>query len=116
LKIRFQADPDLRRPIITGLKRREPGIDFKTALEAGLSALDDFAVLKVAADDGRVLVTHDVSTMPEEFASFIEERISPGVILVSQSLPYHDAIERLLRVWATTEAEDWQNVLSFLPL
>jgi uncharacterized protein (DUF433 family) len=26
-----------------------------------------------------------------------------------------DAIERLLRLWATTETEDWQNVLSFLP-
>jgi uncharacterized protein DUF5615 len=115
LKIRFQADADLRRPIITGLKRREPGIDFKTALEAGLAGLDDSAVLGIASADGRVLVTHDVSTMPEEFTSFIETRISPGVILVSQSLSYHDAIGRLHRVWATSEAEDWENVLSFLP-
>lgn len=115
MKIRFQADADLRRPIITGLRRREPGIDFKTALEAGLTGLDDSAVLSIAADDGRVLVTHDVSTMPEQFTSFIETRISPGVILVSQNLSYHDAIARLHRVWAATDAEDWQNVLSFLP-
>lgn len=116
MKIRFEADADLRRPIITGLRRREPAIDFKPALEAGLTGLDDSAGLSVADDDGRVLVTRDVSMMPEQFATFIEKRISPGVILVSQSLSYHDAIERLLHVWAATEAEDWENVLAFLPL
>jgi Domain of unknown function (DUF5615) len=115
LKIRFQADADLRLPIITGLKRREPAIDFKTAHEAGLAGLDDLAVLRIAADDARLLVSHDVSTMPENFARFIEARTSPGVILISQELSYRDAIEGLLRVWITTEVVDWQNILSFLP-
>lgn len=115
MKIRFQADADFRRPIVTGLKRREPGIDLRTAEEARLVGLDDLAVLKIAADDRRLLLTHDVSTMPETFARFIETQLSPGVILVSQSLSYRDAIDRLPRVWTTTESEDWENVLSFLP-
>ena len=115
MKIRFQADADLRQPIITGLKRREPSIDFRAAHDAGLAGLDDLVVLGIAADDGRLLVSHDVSTMPEHFARFIATRISPGVILIAQELPYREAINGLLRVWATTEAEDWHNVLSFLP-
>lgn len=115
MKIRFQADADLRLPIITGLKRREPTIDFKLAHEAGLAGLDDMVVLMIAADEVRLLVSHGVSTMPENFARFIATRTSPGVILISQELSYRDAIEGLLRVWTTTEAEDWQNVLSFLP-
>jgi len=115
LKIRFQADADLRQPIITGLKRREPAIDFRMAQESGLAGLDDTVVLGMAAEEGRLLVTHDVSTMPEHFARFIETRLSPGVILISQSLSYREAIEGLLHLWATTEAEQWQNVLSFLP-
>lgn len=82
MKIRFQADADLRRPIITGLKRREPAIDFKTAQEAGLAGLDDLTVLGMAADEGRMLVSHDVSTMPENFVRFIQTRTSPGVILI----------------------------------
>ena len=97
------------------MKRREPAIDFKTALEAGLAGFDDSAVLRIAADEGRLLVTHDVSSMPDTFSLFIETETSPGVILVSQNLSYHGAIERLLHVWNTTEAEDWQNVISFLP-
>jgi hypothetical protein len=115
LKIRFQADADLRQPIITGLKRRELALDFRTAQEANLAGLDDPTVLGMAADEGRLLVSHDVNTMPEHFARFIETQTSSGVILISPQLSYRDAIEGLLRVWITTEAEDWQNVLSFLP-
>ena len=115
MKIRFQADSDLRVPIVKGLKRREPTIDFATAHEAGLAGLDDDAVLALAASNGRVLVSHDVTTMPEAFSQFIQVHSSPGVILISQELSYREAIEGLLRVWTTTEAEDWENVLSFLP-
>jgi len=86
-----------------------------TANEAGLAGIDDWAVLLLAAANGRVLVSHDVSTMPETFARFIQDQISPGVILISQELAYREAIEGLLRVWSVTDAEDWQNVLAFLP-
>jgi predicted nuclease of predicted toxin-antitoxin system len=115
LKILFQADADLRVPIVKGLKRREPTIDFATAHEAGLTGLDDRAVLQLAASQNRVLVSHDVSTLPEAFSHFIQQQSSPGVILVFQELSYREAIEGLLRVWTNTEAEDWENVLSFLP-
>ena len=115
MKVRFQADADLRRPIVAGVRRREPTIDFKTAQEAGLTGLDDPTVLAIAANEGRLLVSHDVSTMPEHFANFIETRTSPGVILISQDLSYREAIEGLLKLWTRTEAEDWVNVLSFLP-
>lgn len=115
MKIRFQADADLRFPIVKGVKRREPGIDFRTANEAGLEGVANPLVLKIAADDGRLLVSHDVSTMPENFASFLETGESSGVVLIPQDLSYHEAIERLIRLWAKTEAETWRNVLFFLP-
>ncbi|HEY6233414.1 MAG TPA: DUF5615 family PIN-like protein [Pyrinomonadaceae bacterium] len=115
MKIRFQADADLHAPIIKGLKRRERLIDFATAHQSGLSGLNDQAVLALAAANLRVLVSHDVSTMPDEFVTFIQKQSSPGVILISQELSYREAIDGLLRVWSTTEAEDWNNVLAFLP-
>ena len=115
MKVRFQADADLHRPIIAGIKRREPTVDFRTAQEARLAGLDDPTVLAMAANEGRLLVSHDGSTMPEHFANFIETRTSSGVILISQDLSYRQAIEGLLKVWTHTEAEDWLNVLSFLP-
>jgi hypothetical protein len=115
LRIRLQADADLHVPIIKGLKRLEPSVDFMTANEAGLAGMDDWAVLVHAASSGRVLVSHDVSTIPEAFSRFVQEQTTPGVILISQELSYREAIAGLLRVWSSTEAEDWQNVLAFLP-
>ncbi len=71
LKIRFQADADLDEDIVTGLRRREPGIDFQTATEAGLHGLNDQEVLAHAAEESRVLASHDRKTMPHHFASTI---------------------------------------------
>lgn len=71
MKLKFQADADLRQPIVSGVKRREPMIDFKTAQEAQLEGVPDPEVLARAADEGRMLVSHDVNTMPEHFMQFI---------------------------------------------
>jgi hypothetical protein len=60
-KIRFQADADLKQAIVTGTIRREPNIDFQSAYAAGLEGKLDREVLAIAAEDGRVLVTHDRS-------------------------------------------------------
>lgn len=115
MKLKFQADADLRGPIVSGVKRREPLIDFTTAHEAGFAGLADPEVLARAADEHRMLVSHDVNTMPGHFADFIKTRTSPGVVLIAQDRPYNEAIEGLIRLWNTAEAEDWENVLSFLP-
>ena len=56
MKVRFQADADLNRHIITAVKRREPRVDFQTAQEAGLTGWDDLEVLAFAASEGRILV------------------------------------------------------------
>jgi hypothetical protein len=115
VKIRFQADADLRGPIVTGLKRREPLIDFKSAQEADLEGIDDLTVLRLAAEEGRLLVSHDVSTMPENFAAFIQQNDSAGVVLIRQDWSYQEAIDGLLKLWLTTDAVRWQNVLFYLP-
>lgn len=59
MKIRFQADADLNEDIVSGVRRREPSIDFQTASEAGLKGLHDAIVLELAAREGRILVSHD---------------------------------------------------------
>jgi Domain of unknown function (DUF5615) len=115
MKLKFQADADLRDPIVSGVKRREPMIDFKTANEAQLEGVPDPEVLAKAADEGRMLVSHDVNTMPKHFTEFIKTRTSPGVVLINQGVPYSEAIDGLIHLWITADAEEWENVLSFLP-
>lgn len=69
--VRFQADADLKQAIVTGVVRRQPKIDFRSANAAELEAKKDSEVLVITAQDGRVLVTHDRQTMPAEFGAFI---------------------------------------------
>ena len=59
MRVRFQADADFNQIIVAAVVRRTPTIDFRTAKAAGLAGLDDAAVLAIAAEDGRILVTHD---------------------------------------------------------
>jgi predicted nuclease of predicted toxin-antitoxin system len=114
--LRFQADADLNQIIVRAVCRREPSMDFQTAQVAGLSGIADPEVLARAAEEGRVLVTHDFQTMPEHFAEFIMTQQSAGVLLIPQYLPIASAVEDLLLIWATMEAEEWINLIWYLPL
>jgi hypothetical protein len=62
MKVRFQADADLKHAIVSATLRREPTIDFRSAKSADLAGLDDREVLAFAAQGGRVLVSHDNKT------------------------------------------------------
>jgi len=116
VSIRFLADADLRQSIVTAVVRREPAIDFQSAIEAGLPGLLDPAVLALSAEAGRILVTHDAKTMPGHFGDFIATARSPGVLIVPQHLPTVAAVEELVLIWATTEASEWVNRICRLPL
>ena len=114
--IKFQADNDLKRAIVNGVKRRQPAIDFQTAEEAQLDGLPDEEVLAFAASERRVLVSHDHRTMPVHFANFIATQESAGVILIEQRLTLREAIDELLMIWEASIAEEWINRLEFIPL
>lgn len=117
MKPRFQADADLYFDLVCGVVRREPAIDFQSAQEAVPPGASDFAVLRKAAAEGRILVSHDVATIPAEFGRLLAEDIdSPGVFLIPQSLPLSVAIEQLVMIWSASDASEWRNRLVRLPL
>jgi hypothetical protein len=50
--------------IVLGLRRREPAIDFRDARSAGVIGAADLTLLHIAADSGRMLVSHNRKTIP----------------------------------------------------
>lgn len=115
MTIRFQADADLNRNIIIGILRREPSIDFQTALTAKLEGLPDQEVLAIAAKEGRILVSHDQRTMPFNFADFITTRTSSGILIVPKTLLISEVIDSLILIWTASTADEWINRILFLP-
>lgn len=117
MKVRFLADADLNKTIVSGVLRREPSVDFLTAHAADLRRMKDLEVLALAAAQQRVLVSHDVGSMPSHFRSFRDAgEHSAGVFLVAQSLDVGAVIEELLLIWLASEASEWENRLAWLPL
>lgn len=116
MTIRFQADVNLNQIIVRAACRREPALDFQTPEAAGLSGLPDPKVLDRATEEGRVLVTHDVQTMPGHFAEFITTHQSAGLLLIPQRLSIASAVDDLLLIWSTMDAEEWINLIWYLPL
>ena len=117
MSILFQADNDLKRIIVDATLRREPRIGFQTAQAARLDGLDDEAVLRLAASQFRILVSHDKRTMPSALASFIASGgTSPGVLLViPQSAPIREVVDVLILIWADDRADDWRNLVAKIP-
>jgi hypothetical protein len=116
VSIRFLADADLDDAIVRGVCRREPSIDFKSANDAGLEGLLDPEVLGLAAAEGRILVSHDTSTMPVHFAARSRLGLkSPGVLLALQSADIGDVIESLLIIWSASREEEWIDQIHYLP-
>ena len=115
MKLKLQADADLNEDIVNGVLRREPGVDFRSATAAGIRGLSDWEVVKAAAEEGRILVSHDRRTMPAMFGQFMQNSPSPGLFLISQSTNVSSAIEGILLVWAGSEHEEWANRIVTIP-
>jgi hypothetical protein len=116
VSVRFLADADLNYAIVQGVRLREPSIDFKAANDAGVEGLSDPEVLELAAREGRVLVSHDKSTMPVHFAARAASGLrSPGVLLALPSTTVSEIIESLLIIWSASRETEWTDQIHYLP-
>ncbi len=115
--LRLLIDQDLDHDILRGLIRRLPQLDVVTAFEIGMSEATDPDLLIRAARGGRIVVTHDLKTMPAHAADLMGagENIA-GLFVVPRSLSLHQAIEDLELLIACSENEEWVNVIRYLPL
>lgn len=115
--LRLATDEDFNNRILRGLLRRMPELDIARVQDVGLKGKSDAEVLEWAAREGRVLFTHDVTTMKR----YVDERVAaglpmPGVFEVSQQTPIALAIEDILLLAECSLEGEWESQLIFLPL
>jgi len=113
---KFLADNDLSEHIRRGVLRLEQATDFLSKYDGGIVGLPDPEVLEVAAELGRVVVSHDRNTMTAHFDRFVIEQDSPGLIIVPEEVELSVAIEERLMIWVASDAHEWINRRSFIPL
>jgi hypothetical protein len=114
--LRFLADENFNRFIVRGLRRREPDLDVARVQDVGLSGADDPAILASAARDGRLVLTHDVSTVTRYAYERAAAGLSmPGVCEVRRSAPVGRAIEDILLLAMCSHENEWEGQVIFLP-
>ena len=115
--LRFAADENLNIHIVTGLLFRNPSVDIVRVQEAGLAGSDDPSVLEWAAGAGRVLLTHDVTTMPMYASERLDAGLPmPGLFLILQDLQVGEVIEDLLLIAEGSLDDEWDGQIRYLPL
>jgi len=115
--MRLLADENFRRAILRGVMRKCPHADFTRVQDAGLSGKSDPEVLEWAAENNRIVVTHDLATFHEfAYARVAEDQPMPGVFVINDRLPRSKAIEELVTIIECSTQDEWRNRVIYLPL
>jgi len=115
--IRFLADENFHNDVLRGVRLIVPDVDIIRVQDTEIAEADDPTVLEWAAQEERILLTHDVQTMID----YAYQRIAtglpvPGVFIVKTSLPIGLVIDELVLVIEASDTSDWANKVIYLPV
>jgi len=114
--VRFLTDEDFNGRLLRGLLLRKPQLDVVRVQDAGLSGAADSRVLEWAELQGRILLTHDASTMPVHLRQRFAEGLQiPGVLIVDDLAPIARCIEYILMIEECSDATEWLDQVVYLP-
>lgn len=115
--LRFLSDENLNGDIIRGLLLRNPHLDLLRVQDVGLLEADDPEVLAWAAENNRILLTHDRATMPDfAYERILAQQEMPGMLVVNDSTPIRHMIDELLLLNECSMQEEWSGLVLYLPL
>ncbi|EKV03653.1 hypothetical protein Lepto7375DRAFT_5963 [Leptolyngbya sp. PCC 7375] len=115
--LKLLADENFDNTIIRGLIRRDSKINIVRVQDVKLSGENDPTVLAWAAQEQRVLLTHDVATITK----YAYERVTkgypmPGVIEVRTDAPIGQVIEDILLILGCIAKGELEGQILYLPL
>ena len=113
----FLADENFNNQIVRGVLRQNPNINIVRVQDVDLWGVDDPAVLAWAAEEGRIVLTHDAATM----ITFAYQRIQcglsmPGLFEVNRRVPVGLVIEEIILIAECSIEGEWKGQVRFLPL
>lgn len=114
---RFLADEDLRRSIVSAVKRRAPHIEITTIIAEDLMSLDDEMVLEFAWNHHWIVVSHDVNTMKATAERRVAQgRGMHGLLLAAQRKSTLEIAESLVMIANASMFGEWRGRIVYLPI
>lgn len=117
-QLKFFADQNFNEDIIREvLNRTETTIDIVLAHDVGMEETPDPEILEWAAQNGRVVLSHDRKTMQGyAYARVIAGLPMPGLFLVVKGQPMGPVVQDILAVAESSFEGEWENRVEYLPL
>ena len=114
--MRLLSDENFNGAILRGLMRRLPELDLLRVQDVGLMHTDDSVILEWAANEGRILLTHDVATV----TMYAYERVNQGlpmtgVVEVIATAPIGKIIDDLELFISCSEHGEYERQVLFIP-
>jgi hypothetical protein len=111
------ADENFNNNIVRGVLRQKPDADIVRVQDVGLSGADDPSVLEWAAQQGRILLTRDVSTITRYAYERVEAgQAMPGVFEVSRTTAIGPVIADIILLLECSLEGEWVGQIIYLPL
>jgi hypothetical protein len=115
--LRFLADENFHGAILNGLRRRLPAIDIVRVQDTEIAGDEVTVVLAWAASHDRIILTHDIRTLPPDaYRRLLEGEHFPGVFAVAQDAAIGGIIDNLVLIAEGSEPDEWRDVITYLPL
>lgn len=115
--LRWLADENFNNDILRALFRAYRDIDIVRVQDLELAGATDESVLAWAADQNRVLLTHDVSTLTgHAYRRVMKGDRMPGVFEVSRRVPIRSAVDDILLLTECSNPGEWEGQVRYLPL
>jgi predicted nuclease of predicted toxin-antitoxin system len=115
--LRLLADENFNGDIVRGLMLRQSEIDLVRVQDVGLMGSADPDILAWAAQNDRIVISHDRATMPDHaYDRVAAEQEMPGVFILNDRFPVGQAIQELLLVSECSEHAEWRGRVIHLPL
>jgi len=115
--IRLLTDEDFNNAIAEGVRRRLPQLNLVRVQVVGLRSLRDAQILRFAATDARIVLSHDVTTMePQAKSRILIGESMPGLFLIHQSLSVGTAIDEIVTIAECSRQDEWNDSIIHLPL
>jgi hypothetical protein len=115
---RLALDQNFNLDLWAGVVQRykEPDLDAVRLLTVGLATTPDDQMLDWTARENRILLTHDISTVPPlAYARLAAGLPMPGVIIVSTDAPYQTIISDLVLFLSASTYQEWAGRVEYLP-
>ncbi len=115
--IRLLTDEDFNHFMLAGVRRRLPDLDIVRVQDCGLRSFRDPLILEFAANEDRIVISHDVNTMGTHARSrLLAGKPMRGLFLIRQAFPIGRAIEEIVAIAECSRDDEWEQLIVHLPL